>query len=86
MDVTLDGEVLSPTEIKQLLAQSDGLALIRGKWVEIDHDRLRRTLEQFEATARRASDEGLSFGEAMRMVAGAGMTDLGPQIQSGEVL
>jgi SNF2-related domain/SNF2 Helicase protein/Helicase conserved C-terminal domain len=73
MDVTLDGEVLSPTEIKQLLAQSDGLALIRGKWVEIDHDRLRRTLEQFEATARRASDQGLSFGEAMRMVAGAGM-------------
>jgi hypothetical protein len=82
MDVTLDGEVLSPTEIKQLLAQSDGLALIRGKWVEIDHDRLRRTLEQFEATARRASDEGLSFGEAMRMVAGAGMNGDDPATPS----
>ena len=73
MEVTLEGEVLSANEIKQLLAQSEGLALIRGKWVEIDHDRLRRTLEQFEATARRASDEGLSFGEAMRMLAGAGL-------------
>src|SRR5271166_4786655 len=73
MEVTLDGGLLSSTELEQLLAQSEGLALIRGKWVEIDRDRLRRTLEEFEATARRASEEGLSFGEAMRMVAGAGL-------------
>src|SRR5439155_23283838 len=32
MEVTLDGEKLSAAEVKQLLAQSDGLALIRGKW------------------------------------------------------
>jgi superfamily II DNA or RNA helicase len=82
MEVTLEGEVLSANEIKQLLAQSEGLALIRGKWVEIDHDRLRRTLEQFEATARRASDEGLSFGEAMRMLAGAGLESDGPAAAS----
>ncbi len=73
MDVTLDGEKLSKAEIKRLLAQSEGLALIRGKWVEVDRDRLTRTLEQFEAIERRASDEGLSFGEAMRLLAGAGM-------------
>jgi non-specific serine/threonine protein kinase len=75
MEVTLDGESLSAAEIKQLLAHSDGLALIRGKWVEIDHARLSRTLEQFEAIERRASREGLTFGEAMRMVAGAGIGD-----------
>ena len=40
MEVTLDGESLSAAETKRLLAQSDGLALIRGKWVEIDRDRL----------------------------------------------
>src|SRR3979411_2352614 len=43
MEVTLDGERLSVAEIKQLLAQSDGLAFIRGKWVEVDHERLSRT-------------------------------------------
>jgi superfamily II DNA or RNA helicase len=74
MEVTLDGERLSAAEIKRLLAHSDGLALIRGKWVEVDHARLSRTLEQFEAIERRASTEGLSFGEAMRMLAGAGIT------------
>jgi len=73
IEVTLDGESLSAAEIKQLLAHSDGLALIRGKWVEVDHERLNRTLEQFEAIERRAATDGLSFGEAMRMLAGAGI-------------
>ncbi|MDE2379845.1 DEAD/DEAH box helicase, partial [Bradyrhizobium sp.] len=71
MEVTLDGEKLSAAEIKRLLAQSDGLVLVRGKWVEVDHERLRRTLDEFEAAERRAASEGLSFGEAMRMLAGA---------------
>ena len=62
MEVTLDGESLSAAEIRQLLAQSEGLAFIRGKWVEIDHERLSRTLEQFEAIERRAVSDGLSFG------------------------
>ena len=35
MEVTLDGETLSKAEMKRLLAQSEGLAFIRGKWVEV---------------------------------------------------
>jgi SNF2-related domain/SNF2 Helicase protein/Helicase conserved C-terminal domain len=77
MDVTLDGESLSAAEIRQLLAQSEGLAFIRGKWVEVDHDRLSRTLAQFEAIERRAAAGGVSFGEAMRMLAGAGIAGEG---------
>ena len=77
VEVTLGGETLSKAEIKRLLAQSEGLALIRGKWVEVDHDRLTRTLEQFEEIERRASDEGLSFAEAMRLLAGAGWPAMG---------
>ena len=81
MEVTLEGETLTAAEIKRLLAHSNGLALIRGKWVEVDHERLRRTLEQFEAIQRRAVSDGLSFGEAMRMLAGAGMADNGPTVE-----
>jgi non-specific serine/threonine protein kinase len=73
MEVTLDGEMLSKADIKRLLAQSEGLAFMRGKWVEVDHERLARTLEQFEAIERRAAAEGLSFSEAMRLLAGAGI-------------
>jgi non-specific serine/threonine protein kinase len=75
MEVTLDGETLTKAEIKRLLAQSDGLALVRGKWVEIDRQRLSRTLDQFEAIERRAAADGLSFAEAMRLLAGAGISE-----------
>src|SRR5260370_21862999 len=81
MDVTLDGESLTSAEIKRLLAQSDGLAFIRRKWVEVDRERLSRTLQPFEDVERRAAADGLSFGEAMRMLAGAGISqsDAPPQ-------
>jgi hypothetical protein len=71
MEVTLDGERLSAAEVKRLLAHANGLVLIRGKWVEVDRELLGRTLEQFESVAQRAAAEGLSFGEAMRLLAGA---------------
>jgi superfamily II DNA or RNA helicase len=74
MDVSLDGETLSPAEIKNLLAHSDGLAFIRGRWVEVDRERLSRALDRFEAIERRAAAEGLSFGEAMRLLTGAGIS------------
>jgi non-specific serine/threonine protein kinase len=71
LEVTLDGETLSKAEMQRLLAQSEGLAFMRGKWIEVDQERLARTLERFEAIERRAADEGLSFSEAMRLLAGA---------------
>ena len=77
-EVTLEGETLSPSEISQLLAQSDGLALIRGRWVEIDHTRLRRALEQFQAIEQSAKTVGLPFGEAMRLIAGADVSGAVP--------
>jgi SNF2-related domain/SNF2 Helicase protein/Helicase conserved C-terminal domain len=83
MEVTLDGEKLSPAEIKRLLSQTDGLAFIRGKWVEIDRERLRRTLDHFEAIERRAAAEGLSFAEASRLLAGAGMSGDTSEAQAG---
>ncbi len=69
--VTLDGDELSAAEIQRLLSQSDGLALIRGRWVEIDHAQLARTLEQFRLVEQRAAQDGLSFAEAMRLLTGA---------------
>ena len=71
MEVTLDGEPLTAAEIKELLAKSDGLSLVRGRWVEVDRERLSRMLEHFQMVERAAANSGLSFGEAMRMLAGA---------------
>ncbi len=70
MDVTLDGESLTPAEISELLAQSDGLALIRGRWVEMDRERLGQMLEQLRHAEQAAAGGGLTFVQAMRMIAG----------------
>src|SRR6266566_7151107 len=47
MEVVLDGETLTAVEIERLLAQSDGLALVRGRWIEVDRERLKRMIERF---------------------------------------
>jgi non-specific serine/threonine protein kinase len=71
MDVALDGEPLSEGEIARLLATTDGLVLVRGQWVEVDPDRLRRTLDELRRVERQARATGVSFAEALRMLAGA---------------
>ncbi|HZA34845.1 MAG TPA: DEAD/DEAH box helicase [Vicinamibacterales bacterium] len=71
MGVSLDGEPLTEAEVEQLLAASNGLHLVRGRWVEVDRDRLERLLDQFQAVQKAAAQNGLAFGEAMRLLAGA---------------
>ncbi len=71
MAVTLDGETLTHKEIKDILSQSDGLGLVRGKWVEVDRAVLEATLDKFQAVQDAAAKDGLSFAEAMRLLSGA---------------
>ncbi|GIK53235.1 MAG: hypothetical protein BroJett014_22080 [Planctomycetota bacterium] len=71
MEVTLDGGPLSEDEIRAILAQSEGLALVRGQWVEVDREKLKRTLEHYRQAERLTRKQGLTFAEAMRMLAGA---------------
>ncbi|MDP3715489.1 MAG: SNF2-related protein, partial [Burkholderiales bacterium] len=78
MQVTLDGETLTPAEIKRLLSGSDGLALIRGRWVELDRGKLERMLERFQAIERSATAGELGFAEAMRLLAGASVGTQAP--------
>ena len=69
--LTLDGKKLSRREIEELLAASHGLVLIKGKWVEVDGDKLSQVLDQWREVQRQARAGGVSFGEAMRMLSGA---------------
>jgi non-specific serine/threonine protein kinase len=71
MEVTLDGEPLTSAEIRDLLAKTDGLALVRGRWIELDREHLQSMIERFREVERTAKENGLAFGEAMRLLAGA---------------
>jgi superfamily II DNA or RNA helicase len=72
--VALDGEPLTERELAELLAGSDGLQLLRGRWIELDRERLRETMERLRAIER-AAQGGIGFAEAVRMVAGARIDD-----------
>lgn len=75
VEVTLEGEPLSATELRDLLARGEGLALVRGKWVELDRDKLRDVLSHWKEVQRDAGKDGLSFLAGMRLLAGAPITE-----------
>ncbi len=54
MEVTLDGETLTAAEIRDLLANTDGLALVRGRWIELDREHLQAMIERFSEVERAA--------------------------------
>ena len=68
LDVVIEGEKLSPREIKALLQGEDGLVLLRGRWVEVDREKLQQALDQWKSVEAAG---GLSFIEGMRLLAGA---------------
>jgi superfamily II DNA or RNA helicase len=70
MDVTLEGQALTPAEVRALLESVNGLAMLRGEWVEVDREKLQRMLDEFRKVGRAAATHGLTFAEAMRLISG----------------
>jgi non-specific serine/threonine protein kinase len=78
----VDGVPLSREDIQMLMAQTEGLALLKGKWVEADHERLKRLLEELENYGG-----DLTLMQALRMNLEAGSSgegvDVGPTVSNG---
>jgi len=71
VQLTLDGARLTDEEIVALTAAGEGLTLLRGQWVEVDAEKLRQALEQWQRVEAEAEETGLSFVEGMRLLSGA---------------
>lgn len=79
----VDGVPLTESDIKKLLAQTDGLAFLKGKWVEVDHKKLKTLLMDMEKVP-----EEMTLKEALRMELGTGKekADVGQLITNGKWL
>ncbi|MBU4438164.1 MAG: DEAD/DEAH box helicase [Acetobacterium sp.] len=62
---------ISKAEIQGLLAETQGLALIKGKWVEINHDQLQVALDALSKAEALADQQELSLAQAMRLELGS---------------
>ncbi|MDR1048443.1 MAG: SNF2 helicase-associated domain-containing protein, partial [Synergistaceae bacterium] len=66
-EIFLGELAMSREEIESLLTQAEGLSFIKGKWVEIDHDKLKAVLDAFG----KIDDLGdMTFADAIRMQLG----------------
>ena len=59
--LTIDGVELSEADIRDLLNMTEGLAMLKGRWIAVDHGRLKSLLEQMKNSAG-----SMTLLEAMR--------------------
>ena len=64
--VSLGDDKLTIGELKKLLAETEGLAFIKGKWVEVDHEKLKETLLAYEKAQKLIGRNDMTMLEAMR--------------------
>ena len=81
--LTVDGVSLTQQDIQDLLNQTEGLALLKGKWIEVNHEKLKKLLEDMKNVP-----ENLSFREAMQLEMGNEriLPDVGAIVTNGEWL
>lgn len=81
--LVVDGVPLTREDIRSLLAQTEGLVFLKGKWVEVNHERLRRLLEDIES----GSGE-ITLMDALRMEMGTKKppADVGSLVTNGKWL
>ena len=72
--VALGDEALTDSEVAALLNADGGLIRLRGNWVEVDQERLREALDHWLKVEAEVGEDGLSFLEGMRLLAGASRT------------
>ena len=83
-ELALEGERLTAAECRQLMAAKEGLVLLKGKWIEIDRDRLNQVLAHWQQIER--GKDGVSFLEGMRLLAGMGRGGDGGPLGQPETL
>ncbi|TKB27002.1 DEAD/DEAH box helicase [Desulfopila sp. IMCC35006] len=60
---------ISEDEVRRLLRESEGLAFLKNKWVAVDPEKLRQTLEAFEKASKLHAEEGITLLDALRLSA-----------------
>ena len=73
-ELTVDGVALTQKDIERILDETSGLAQIKGKWIEVDKERLKELLNKMDEYGGE-----LSFFDVLRLESGMAETDAGKE-------
>ncbi|MEJ2612790.1 MAG: DEAD/DEAH box helicase [Candidatus Thiodiazotropha sp.] len=71
LQIALGDETLSKTELKKLMDAENGLAFMKGQWIEVDQEKLDEALAHWKMVEAATTNGELSFAQGMRLLAGA---------------
>ena len=68
--LVLGDEELTEAELRELLRGEGGLILLKGRWVEVDKERLQEALDQWGRIQGEVQGGAMTFSQGMRLLSG----------------
>jgi hypothetical protein len=70
VQISLEGETLTESELSAILQTSSGLILLKGKWVEVDRGKLQEVMDHWKKVQAAQGGGGVSLLEGLRLLSG----------------
>lgn len=86
IEQSLDGEPLTPAELEKLLSAETGLVSLRGKWVEVDGEKLQQVMAHWKRVQNAAGEGAIGFLDGMRLLAGFGAAKTDAEAEVAELV
>jgi hypothetical protein len=70
VQMSLEGEPLTESELQAILQSASGLVLLKGKWVEVDRDKLQEVMDHWKKVEAAGGPGGMPLLEGLRLLSG----------------
>ncbi len=70
VQMSLEGEPLEESELHAILQSASGLVLLKGRWVEVDRDKLQQVMDHWKKVQSAGGRSGVPLLEGLRLLSG----------------
>ena len=70
VQMSLEGEPLTESELKAILQSASGLVLLKGRWVEVDREKLKEVMDHWKKVQAAGGSGGMPLLEGLRLLSG----------------
>lgn len=80
--LTLGGEPIDEAEWRTLVEADAGLVWLKGRWVEVDREKLQTVLDHWKTLETARREGGFSFAESLRLLSGTQASEGAPEAEA----